>query len=101
PGWRVHPGAHVSDRGGARDREDHDRASVSYGGSTGRREMPLHHVVRNRARIAAWRQLPRLEARRAYRSVRVIAAGEPARFRATAEPALFFRPRTGRDHQAD
>ena len=38
---------------------------------------------------------------RQHRSVRIAAAGEPARFRTAAEPAVFVRPRTRRDHQAD
>ena len=36
-----------------------------------------------------------------HRGVRIAAAGKPARFRAAAEPALFVRSRTRRDHQAD
>ena len=51
--------------------------------------------------LRARRRVPWLDARRADRSVRAAAAGEPARFRAAAEPALFLRPRTRRDHQAD
>src|SRR3954453_1977340 len=91
-GGRLHPGAHVSNRGGARNRQDHDRAPVPDGRRARWREMPLHHAVRNRARVAAWSRLTWLEARRANRNIRAAAAGEPARFRAAAEPAVFLRP---------
>ena len=36
-----------------------------------------------------------------YRGLRAVAAGEPARRRTAAEPALFVRPRTRRNHEAD
>ena len=36
-----------------------------------------------------------------HRGIRTVAAGKPAGCRPAAEPALFVRPRTRRDHQAD
>ena len=64
-------------------------------------KVPLHHAVGNRARIARRRGLPWLDAGRRHRGIRIAAAGKPAGFRAAAEPALFVRPRTRRNHQAD
>ena len=52
-------------------------------------------------RAARRRGLAWLDAGRRHRNIRVAAAGKSARRRAAAEPAVFIRPRTRRDHQAD
>ncbi len=70
-------------------------------GAQGRREVPLHHLVRDRARTARRGGVARLVAGRRHRGLRTAAAGKPAGFRAAAEPALFVRSRTRRNHQAD
>ena len=78
-----------------------DRAAIPDGRRQGRREVPLHHSVGNRTRVARRRGLPWLDAGRSDRGVRIAAAGKPARFRPAAEPALFVGSRTRRNHQAD
>ena len=56
---------------------------------------------RRPSRSCARGRVPRLDARRRYQDLRARAAGNPARPRAATEPALFLRPRTGRDDDAD
>ena len=84
-----------------RHRQNHDERCNFCWKAQGRRKMPLHHAVGNRARIAGRRGLPWLVAGRWHRSIRTAAAGKPAGLRAAAEPALFVRPRTRRNDQAD
>ena len=82
-------------------RQDHGRAAIPARRRQGRREVPLHHAVGDRARAARGGGVAWLGAGRRHRGVRAVAAGKPARFRAAAEPALFVRSRTRRNHQAD
>ena len=86
---------------GPRHGQDHDSPAVSAGRGGGGERGLYVTLSETEKELRAGRGIARLGARRADRHIRAGAAGEPARSRPAAEPALFVGPRAGRDDAAD
>ncbi len=96
----LHPQPPVSARRQSRHGQDHNRNAVPADRRGGGRTWPVHQPVGDPGGASRDRPLARVGLARRPHDLRADPTREPARWRAAAEPALLFGPRTRRDHPA-